>query len=1079
MDTITESITKTSSIIPWPRKLYSNAEEFWRDSQGLHYAYLIYRTLRGDHKRVFQPDAVFYVGKSPAAYLKKVNANEITESDIRQWQRFLWNQAIVPMLIIKSPIKVRVYTAYTQPKERSSTGNIQWLLDTTADVLELDKLWTAIEAGTIYEIKPGLFNRSKAVDRYLLENLKDTATKLAKTLDGGVENKNNLEFVHQFLTRLLFVCYIIERGMINGKHFEDESLKKLKPASDGSPGYFLNHLFNDLKTYSQKKEALCRLFAQVEEHFNGSLFPEAIKEEKERYNSDFISIIGNFLNGHSTKYGQYTLDFWAYDFSAIPIETISAIYENFLGDQGKIEEAQGGEDSQRTTGAYYTPLHLAELTVDIALEGIKKPVHELKVLDPACGSGVFLVSLFGRMAESLRRTEEYIENKHNINWARKVSPLLKQLYGIDTNQTACHITCFSLYLALLEQLEPMDVEYLCKYNKNKKALQPLLAENDEGYNTIYKGNLFDPKLSFKEKDFDIVIGNPPWVSRENQKDEHFLKWLTSKKNTDIYGPEKQIAHGFMWKVSEYLLESGNACLLLPASVLLNDHTNRFQQEWLKSVTVEWVVNFSDLRFILFETAIHPCVAILFKSVRSNPENIIRYESPKTDIRSQKGGSVYIREEDTVCVSIKDIIYTAEKNIAPAFWKSHFWGSWRDRRLLSRLNDLPKLNDLSGEADEGKRWLKGQGCQPYTTTDEQHERKIYLPWWDKKYKFLSIEIFTDLIVTQKDFIEIPLEFQKLRRSPDKKIFLSPKVVVNHDASKVAFCLSPVIFRHTIQAITGTIQDIDLLRFLSVVIKSGVIQYYLFHTSSNWAIERDSVLFYELLSIPFFLPENATDPKTAKDIVAKVADAVESFEKQIEKEKWFGEEQRRKDKANEIRIKLEPLIREYYNVDKYESMLIDDTLKLAVESFHPRENTAKAKIPTLKDVDDKQAKEYAKTLCEMLNNFGEGSDFKVNGEIIKGQPYSVVHVSLAETIQRSVPILTANDKLEQIFKRMGSLLQNKQGRFVFCQNLKVFDGNDLYILKPMQMRFWSRTTALNDADEIAGAILSSRRKKRNGS
>jgi hypothetical protein len=208
-------------------------------------------------------------------------------------------------------------------------------------------------------------------------------------------------------------------------------LKKLKPANHPEGGYFLSHLFNDLYSISKKRNVLCRIFGYVKRVFNGSLFPDSITSESSRYSDGFIQIINNFLNGEEIRTGQRVLGFWAYDFSVIPIETISAIWESFLGEQGKLREAHGDGDSKRATGAYYTPLHLAELTVDIALEDIEKktskPIHELKILDPACGSGVFLVSLFCRIAESFYRETK---NTKGIDWARKLKPKLKQLYGI-------------------------------------------------------------------------------------------------------------------------------------------------------------------------------------------------------------------------------------------------------------------------------------------------------------------------------------------------------------------------------------------------------------------------------------------------------------------------------------------------------------------------------------------------------------------------------------------------------------------------------------------------------------------------
>lgn len=1063
-----QSIAEISSSVPWSRKLYNSAEELWQDSKELHHWYIVWRTLDGWYED-FKPDSVFYVGRSPAAYLK--NVEKIDENDIRKWQRFLWNQAVVPMLIVKSGTQIRVYTAYTQPLKPNSTERVLSLLEVTADALELDRLWTKIEAGSIYETNSKLFDRTHAVDRFLLENINEAANQLSETQTGG-KNEKNLEFVHQFLTRLLFVCYLTERGMIKGEHFNYEPLKKLKPVTKNDEGYSFSRLFNDLQRNTEKKEVLCRIFAQVKDRFNGSLFPETIAQEKDKYNENFIEIVGAFLRGDDLKTRQSSLFYWPYDFRVIPIEIISSIYESFLCSQGKTKEEHGEANSQKTTGSYYTPLHLAELVVDIALKDIKTPVHKLKVLDPACGSGVFLVSLFGRMAESLRVAEGYIGNKRCIDWARKVSLLLKQLYGVDIKNTACHITCFSLYLALLEQLEPMDVEYLRNHNENKKAFQPLLAEDNKGYHTIHHDNLFNPKLSLKERGFDVVIGNPPWVSRQHQKDDVFLEWLASKE-INVYGPEKQIAHGFMWETPKYLLESGTACLLLPASVLLNEHTNQFQKEWFKFVTVENVINFSDLRYILFENAIRPCVAIRFRPLKSNPENIIRYESPKTDIRSQKGGNVYIREEDTVSVSVKDVVYTAREKIAPSFWKSHYWGTWRDVRLLGRLSDLPRLNHYL----DSKRFIKGQGFQIFNPKPSSDISKIMKkkkpekPWWSNTQAFLPVRKMTDLVVVPTVFEPIGDRFRRLLFPRDPKIFEGPKLLISQGSQnmKVAFCNYSVIFQSALQTITGIEKNAaDILRFLSVVIKSDVVQYYLFHTSANRGIERDKVLFYELLSVPFFLPEDATDKKTAQKIIVDVASKVKGFEKELEKEDYFLNDYEKQ--AQEIRIELEPLIRKYYDIDDYESMLIDDTLNLAVESFHPRE--CKLNIPTLADVNEPQAKEYTKTLCEMLNNFGKGKAFKVNGEIIKGQPYSIVQLSLTNKIKQEIPISTANSKLAKIFERMKLLLQKKSGRFVFCQNLKVFDANDLYILKPMQMRFWSRTAALNDADEIAGAILSSR-------
>jgi hypothetical protein len=178
--------------------------------------------------------------------------------------------------------------------------------------------------------------------------------------------------------------------------------------------------------------------------------------------------------------------------------------------------------------------------------------------------------------------------------------------------------------------------------------------------------------------------------------------------------------------------------------------------------------------------------------------------------------------------------------------------------------------------------------------------------------------------------------------------------------------------------------------------------------------------------------------------------------------------RLDEAARIRREaLNPLVREYYDIDRYEAMVIEDTLHLAKESSTPGENTRN--IPTLAEARERECRVYATTLCEMLNNFGRTSGFKVKPSVFLGDPYSIVHMRLVNKGPLDVSVSRSGQELGATLRRIGTLLEREQGQFVFCQNLKVFDGNSLYILKPMQMRFWSRTVALNDADEIAGVII----------
>lgn len=1035
---------------PWESLTFSN-QNFWDNASNLYYAYIVNRTLAGDFKHVFQPDEVIYVGKYPSAYL--ISVDQFREDELRRWQRFLWNQAVVPLLIVRSRDQIRVYSANESPLSDNSDQRITYILSCTADALELSQIYASLQTGSFYTEHRARIKRQNAVDQYLLRNLNAAAKKLAAAQDGGI-NSENLEFSQRFLIRILFICYLFERGMIKGEHFEDLTLRRLRVGSYND-SYLLRDLLNELKTSQERIDALLKIFRRVHDRFNGSLFIDSLNSEQQKIREPVINIVIEFLNGHDLESGQQSLGFWAYDFSVIPIEIISSVYEGFLKAQGDLEQSYGRSDIQRKVGAYYTPPHLAELAVDIALEGCEIPVHDIRVLDPACGSGVFLVSLFGRMANSLRRVHRYKGKRESISWGRKVLRLLNQLHGIDSSKVACHITCFSMYLAVLDQLTPMDVEYL--YDE-KERLPTLLDDKSGSIRTIHTGNVFDPELDIGAKEFDYVLGNPPWVSRTHQCDSMFLRWMDTHPEYPI--PSKQIAHGFMWKAKEYLSSSGRACFLLPAAVLLNSTTNQFQLQWFRQVCVTRVVNFSDLSFVLFPGSQRACVAICFLAEQdSSRGQTICYESPKCDSRSLNGGPVSIREEDTTYLKLSVILNAAKEERVPEIWKISYWGSWRDKRLLARLGDMPRLQESTNSESESLRWIKGQGV----IKNGQEQQK---GWWKDETPCIKGSSIPELVVTEQDcqpFKNVH-STRTAHRPRRAELFEGPKVLVSQGSRnmKVAYCNFTVFFQHCLQTITGSARDADMLRFLSIVLKSDIAQYYLFHTSANWGIERDKVHFHELLSMPFPLPEHCSDVIRANEIVNEISARLKSYERTKKSSLLKMEHEIR-----EFRLASEQLLLEYYDINEYEQFLIEDTVKIIIPSSTP--STKQNVIPTLKRVTKEDCIMYANTLCCMLTALSTKNGQHISARVLLHHPYSLICIRLTGH-KIAVEALSSRDELNAALNRIANQLQVSRGGFVFDYNLKVFDADTLYILKPSEYRFWMKSTALNDADEIVSAFLS---------
>ena len=225
----------------------------------------------------------------------------------------------------------------------------------------------------------------------------------------------------------------------------------------------------------------------------------------------------------------------------MPIETIGAIYERFL------------KATDEQVGAFYTPRFLAEVVLDTALEKIPTLVGK-RFLDPACGSGIFLVGLFNRIAEEWKQANPAARNDTK---ARELMRLLREsLFGVDINETACRITAFSLYLAYLDQLSPRNIQQL---QEKGRALPCLVAPADRTSADAATGNIlradFFSENALIPKDVSLVVGNPPWGSVAT-KATPAGQWC---KAHDRPLPDKQIAAAFVWKAPEHIADDGRVC----------------------------------------------------------------------------------------------------------------------------------------------------------------------------------------------------------------------------------------------------------------------------------------------------------------------------------------------------------------------------------------------------------------------------------------------------------------------------------------------------------------------------------------
>jgi len=1041
---------------------------------------------------------VLCVEGKPTIYFKNVARADLQKE--AEWQKMLWNQGTASMLVVQDPTRTRIYSALARPQRGPVQGSEDARLVTELGTaaFALDVFLFSVQTGQFYREHPGRFDPDVAIDKYLLDNLSGARDEL---VGQQFDDALNIAAAHAFLGRCLFTCYLLERGVIGKKQLN----------AVGAP--LATKLHHVLRAIPNKRDAvtvLFKLFRLLDGDFNGSMFGGSFTEEQSSLRSRHIDVLIRLLAGYDFVKKQSVLDFDFYDFRLVPIELISAIYEDFISaGEGETETPKNEGESKsvrRRAGAYYTPLRLAELVVDIATENWDTLLDK-RCLDPACGSGVFLVILFQRMVAEWSLKNPSADNVTRAIELRRL--LTTNLQGVDSDPTACMVACFSLYLAFLDQLQPPDIwklkEALEKLG-DEKVLPPLLVDRSEAPSrcpVVLTKNFFGPEVDAAGK-FQLVIGNPPWLGRNQSTgsdgkspDTAMRDWLfdekrnpylpntpKSERETRLF-PEQQSAIAFMWKVPLHLATNGHACLLLPSRVILSNSTDKFQAAWFSEFTVEAVWQFADYRFILFPEAKCPAIVLKYKATKPDTRTAdIPYFTPKVEHLDPRRASIVVSAQEMKVLPVTDLLTAAAEDRAYMFWKMPFWGTDRDRRLLDRLRRMPPLSDVAGETGETdsqgrkKRWSKGQGFKPfYQAKYDANPERYGEPksrWWDDTALFLNARKKTWGLVLlggeTGDCAKIGPEPKKLHRLPDKAFFTAPMVLVNQGCSRFAYGDFDVLFQHAIQSIAGPKEDEDLLLFLTALLNTPLTNYYTFHTAANLGVERDKVHFEELLQLPFPLPEQTKNPAESGKIIHEVARRLRRARDEM-LAAGINDVSRTAAREEAIREVTE-LVYRYYDLTRWERALVEDTARIFRPSSTP--TTYTKPIPTLAEsgAEDRQA--YAELLCRTINRWAQHSRYFLTPSILVAKPEGLGLLTISKTPQRA--LLPACPEHYDVSPQVRKLLVRiarasvKQGAggLTYLRGYAHFEEDRVHILKPLTRRHWTSTAALNDADELANYV-----------
>ena len=170
-------------------------------------------------------------------------------------------------------------------------------------------------------------------------------------------------------------------------------------------------------------------------------------------------------------------------------------------------------------------------------------------------------------------------------------------------------------------------------------------------------------------------------------------------------------------------------------------------------------------------------------------------------------------------------------------------------------------------------------------------------------------------------------------------------------------------------------------------------------------------------------------------------------------------------------IETLIDEYFDILPLEKALIDDTVRVIIPSVRP--GRASSIIPTIMPSTQSQQEKYVLRLCDTLNWWTKNGQVTVQGYVMSSLALGVAVAVLRKQRKGEVvdpaPEPPDAENLLSALDRLRGAISQKLNTLELIRGAKLFDRDQLYLVKPIGQRFWTETAALNDADEIVGTIL----------
>ncbi len=928
------------------------------------------------------PFAAYMVDDEPFVLFFDEPSNQDEQKVISQR---IWN-AQIPVAIFCGTSTIKIFNGYTIDQRTHLLTEVEMVSFHVVDEIDENSPFS------FWEITDHSF-WTKYSQKFSGKKLNDALLDNLTYLTDKLRNDHKVPFATKLVLRLIFIRYLIDRGV---------DLDYAGFSSDVAVSR------EALLTLLSDRVTLYNLFAHLKGKFNGNLF-ELAGETSDNLTESALGELRDFLSADiSTRSGQLSF-FSLYDFNIIPVELISNIYEILLGKEARDKD-----------NAFYTPQYLVDYILDMTIDEHIKNNGACRILDPSCGSGVFLVDSYRRMIENKLNGELYTENDDLL-----CNTLKSNIFGIDLNPSAIDVAIFSLYLAVLDY-------------KNPKTLKQFPLPNLRGSNLLVCDFFDEDRLNALQKEaFDFIIGNPPWGSKSGKHVDYCRKhgYMQYMQNNDT-------CRAFILRSKDFSRNNTKCCFVLHAKMLYMQKapSKKFREYLLTNIKIKSVIELSSVRKLVFKNADAPAVVLSYNfSDVNQKENRFEHVSMKRNEFFRLFNIIALEKTDIKSVQQKLLL---ENDWA---WKTLVYGLTGDIDTIRKLRTTTKT---LGESIDNQQptIIKGTGVKYNDGDLKDASHLLGRPLLDSRTAINHFVLF--------ERNATPFAKEKIDRPRNEALFHAPYCLVMQGSDMADYTMEAVysevdfVFHEGVYAIKGSLSQKAFLLNVAGLLNSKLYAYFNLMLSPLIGIEREKRQIEDVLSFPFVFNED----------IARQVEHIQTIKKQ--NDGFFVGT----DASDEIAALNRTILKAFRLFD---NEFVDYALRIQIPQSTGRNDSDAKRKAVVSDYEI-----YGKSFYNYLSKIflGAGKYIQINVYPTVAKHYSAIEVIvLDEKPAEWLVVVDGNaGNQKMMFAKLSAHKTNEL--FYSLKDIMYFEERSFCIIKPNYYKNWHPAIAKLDLMEVTDQILS---------